>query len=267
MCESRCLPLCLGQDFHVAEFIGPLHDGSERSGELRWHLSQHNFESLQPPHLQQERRPILCQGKPLRWSKTSVDCTYKDLRHLMGGEITQSLAIPSRHCGDLSHHHFSGASIDGEDLSFRHSHGAHRELGSSVVHGDATSTSHTWPPHATGNHCCVTGHTACQLQKKRLLPRSLQIGQSSQVGDYGAFQGLSKSLANKPGLWWSRLPLLRASHGCHQGWSQCEPGSPCRHLCNVARLRRQKRRPGESFTSTTRPTWIKLINSEVPNNA
>eukprot|EP00438_Fugacium_kawagutii_P025779 Skav230060 [mRNA] locus=scaffold1221:119908:121924:- [translate_table: standard] len=45
-------------------------------------------------------------------------------------------------------------------------------------------------------------------------------------------------------LWWSKLPLLRADHGCHQGWSRYERGSPSRHLCIVARLHLQKKLPG-----------------------
>mmetsp|Transcript_65885 Transcript_65885/g.104524 ORF Transcript_65885/g.104524 Transcript_65885/m.104524 type:complete len:356 (-) Transcript_65885:94-1161(-) len=90
--------LGIGSDLHVTDFICPLHDDSERSGELWWH------------------------------------------------------------CGNLSHHHFSRASIDGQDLSLSHSHRAHRELGSGIVNRDATSTSHAWSAHSTSNHCSMTGH-------------------------------------------------------------------------------------------------------------
>eukprot|EP00438_Fugacium_kawagutii_P020101 Skav232653 [mRNA] locus=scaffold2334:210969:211991:- [translate_table: standard] len=43
-CISRSLGI--GSDFHVADFISPLHDGSKRSRELRWHcwnLAHHHF--------------------------------------------------------------------------------------------------------------------------------------------------------------------------------------------------------------------------------
>ena len=64
-------------------------------------------------------------------------------------------------CWNLAHHDLSCASINGKDLSLGHCDGAHREFGSSVVHGDATSTSHTWPPHSASNHSSMTRHATC----------------------------------------------------------------------------------------------------------
>ena len=77
--------------------------------------------------------------------------------------------MPPKHCWNLSHHHLSFASIDGEDLSFSHSHRSHSELGRCIVHSDAARTSHTWPSHSTSNHCRMAGHTTCQRSKSNSL--------------------------------------------------------------------------------------------------
>ena len=118
--NSKCIRMsgsfCWAHDFHVTDFISPLHDGSEGSGKLWWHLKCGGKLERTELKLKQKIGFHWTTLNILEHPWTSLNILEHPWASLTFNKHKSEIVrhMPPKHCWNLSHHHLSFASIDGE---------------------------------------------------------------------------------------------------------------------------------------------------------